>query len=105
MRVSAAQLHHLANLYGIKTSYLDMNGCLRPASRESLLAVLKALGAPVSELDDVPSAIREKQQRHWQQPLEPVIVLWDNDILTLNVRLPDSLIKSPISASLVNGNR
>ena len=56
MRVSLSQLHHLAGLYGIKTSYLDMDDHLRSASREALLAVLKAMGAPVVGMEDVPLA-------------------------------------------------
>ena len=44
MRAGPSQLHYLANLYGIRTGYLDMNNQTRQASAESLLAALKALG-------------------------------------------------------------
>ena len=101
MKAATDQLDHLANLHGINTSYLDMKGHLKSASVESLLAVLKALGTPISGLSDVPAAIREKQQNHWQQPLEPVTVLYEGDILILKVRLPESQFKGSLSASLV----
>jgi len=104
MYVSLARLHYLASLYGIKTNYLDMNECLRPASRGSLLNVLKAMGAPVSTMQDVPSAIREKKLQHWQQPVEPVIVRRGNEILTIDLRLPARSINIPLAASLIMEN-
>jgi 4-alpha-glucanotransferase len=98
------QLIYLANLYGINTSYRDMNGCPTPASSESLFAVLKALGAPLDNLNGVPQAIREKQMEHWRQPLEPITVLHNTDIPAINLRLPVTLLNTPISASLVTEN-
>jgi len=50
--------------------------------------MLKALGAPISSLQDVPSAWREKVQSLWQRPLEPVIIAWDNQPAAVEIRLP-----------------
>ncbi len=104
MKVTTAQLHRLANLYSIKTSYLDADKLVRSASSAALLAVLKALGAPVEVMKDVPSALREKQQQYWQQSAEPVLVVWENEILTVNLRLPASLMESSLNASLIMEN-
>ncbi|HEX7475813.1 MAG TPA: 4-alpha-glucanotransferase, partial [Dehalococcoidales bacterium] len=102
MRVTEAQLHHLAGLYGIKTGYLDMDKQIRTASPEALLAVLKALGAPVSRIEDVPSTIRAKKQQIWQQPIEPITVVWENAILALNLRLPENFIGKSLTAKLIS---
>jgi 4-alpha-glucanotransferase len=78
----------LAALYNIQTVYYDVFDRRRQASRETLLAVLGLLGAPVRTLEDVPSAYREKQKTLWQCPLEPVAVAWDGGPCRLEVRLP-----------------
>ncbi len=52
-------LHRLAALYGVETAYGDYTGATVQARPEALLAVLRALGARVETLDDVPRALRE----------------------------------------------
>jgi len=104
MQASLDRLHLLAELYGIKTAYLDMNERLRPASTDSLLAVLKAMGAPVSTLQDVPSALREKRLQLWQRPLEPVTVFRNSGILTIDLRLPAGSADIPMTAALLMEN-
>ena len=52
---------------------------VRPASGEALLAVLKAMGAPVASSGRCPFRHTGKQQQYWQQPLEPVIVVWESE--------------------------
>jgi 4-alpha-glucanotransferase len=81
-------LHALARLYGIQTAYYDVNSRRQQASVESLLAVLRSLGAPIANADDVPSALRERQQALWQQLLEPVVVAWDGESHVAEIRLP-----------------
>ncbi len=104
MQASLDRLHLLAELYGIKTAYLDMNERLRPASTDSLLAVLKAMGAPVSTLQDVPSALREKRLQLWQRPLEPVTVFRNSGILTIDLRLLAGSADIPMTAALLMEN-
>ena len=58
-------LYHLARLYGVQTAYYDVNHHRQTASQESLLAVLRSLGAPVAGLQDVLSAWRQRQQTLW----------------------------------------
>jgi 4-alpha-glucanotransferase len=101
MRVVASQLRHLANLCGIQTSYLDMDNHIQQASKEALLAILKALGAPVNTLLDVPAAIREKKIDYWRQVLEPVLVFWEGQTPVINLHLPSSLQGTELSISLI----
>jgi 4-alpha-glucanotransferase len=81
-------LYQLGQLYGVQTAYYDVFHCRQQASVESLLAVLRSLGAPVASLQDVPSAWRERQQVLWQRVIEPVIVAWNGELLPAKIRLP-----------------
>jgi 4-alpha-glucanotransferase len=81
-------LHRLAWLYGVQTSYRDFSGRRRQAEPEALLAVLRALGAPVVRLADVLSALRERRQAQWQRGCKPVVVGWAGEHGHLNLRLP-----------------
>jgi len=87
---SVRLLHQLARLYGVQTAYYDVNHLRQQASEESLLAVLRSLGAPVLSFQDVPSAWHERQQVLWQQMIEPVIVAWNDKLPLVGVRLPHS---------------
>jgi len=80
-------LYRLAKVYGVQTAYYDMEHKRRQASAESLLSVLNSLGAPVSCLQDVPSALREHEQEQWRRPLEPVYVAWDGGPIQMSIRL------------------
>jgi 4-alpha-glucanotransferase len=97
---SRSDLHCLADLYGIKTIYLDMNGSPVIASEESLLAVLNALGAEVSRIDDIPAAVRAKRQQYWQRIIEPVAVVWNDETPHIDVRFPASVMGSVVKASI-----
>ena len=55
-------LKELARLYGVDTSYHDALGQYVEAGPESLLAVLRALGAPVESVDDAPAALEERRR-------------------------------------------
>ena len=86
--METALLHELARLYGVETAYYDLTGQLQAASADALLAILRALGAPLAAAQDVPQAIRERRQALWQHPLGPVAVGWDNAAPVLDLRLP-----------------
>ncbi len=81
-------LQNLARAYGVETDYRDNNGRRQEASPEALLAVLKALGAPVGSIEDIPGARRERRQSYWMQPLEPVVVAWDGTPAEIDLRVP-----------------
>jgi 4-alpha-glucanotransferase len=83
-------LHNMAQLYGIQVAYYDVSHRRKQASVETLLATLKVLGAPLASIEDVPSAWREKQQEIWQRPLQPVIIAWEKNLPSIEIRLPYS---------------
>ncbi|MBN1863093.1 MAG: 4-alpha-glucanotransferase [Dehalococcoidales bacterium] len=97
---SGSLLHRLARLYGIQTAYYDVNRRRRQASAESLVAVLRSLGAPMAGLGEVASAWRQRRQELWQQLLEPVVIAWDGAPPLVNLRLPESLAEAPLTCHL-----
>jgi 4-alpha-glucanotransferase len=97
---SKTLLYKLARLCGIQTVYHDVSHRRCQASVESLLAVLRSLGVDVAGLQDVPSALREKQQEFWQKMLPPVAVAWDGQPCRLQLRLPQSLSSATIACDL-----
>lgn len=95
------QLHQLARLYGVQIGYYDVVARHpRRALPETLLAVLRALEAPLESLQDVPAALRARQQALWQRCAPPVAVAWDGGPGVLELRLPTSLAKSSVACSL-----
>ncbi len=54
-------LEDLARSYGVETSYWAIGGRRRQAHPEALIAVLKALGAPIEKPSDVPEALRHRE--------------------------------------------
>jgi 4-alpha-glucanotransferase len=94
-------LRQLAQLYGVQTAYYDVNRRRRSASVEALLAALRSLGAPVASLHDVAEACRERRQAVWQRPLEPVLVAWDGEPPSMELRLPDRLDDVPLAGRLL----
>ena len=81
-------LYHLANLYGIQSAYYDVEHHKQRAPVESLLIVLRSLGAPLTGLQDVPLALRQRRQELWQRIVEPVVIAWDDSPPSIQVRLP-----------------
>ncbi|MFP5284543.1 MAG: 4-alpha-glucanotransferase, partial [Thermoanaerobaculia bacterium] len=70
-------LRELARLYGVETSYRDAMGGFVEAGPESLLAVLRALGAPLESADDAAEALEERRRELAERVIEPVLVAWD----------------------------
>jgi 4-alpha-glucanotransferase len=74
------QLIELSRLYGIQTSYLDMTRRRRDADPETLLLTLKAMGAGVNQMDDVPEALRRRKDELQKRKAQPVMVAWDGKL-------------------------
>lgn len=70
-------LRELASLYGVETSYTNAFGRFVEAEPDSLLAILRALGAAVDRPEDVPEALQEWRRERAERVLEPVLVAWD----------------------------
>ncbi len=81
-------LYELAPLYGIQTIYRDHKGHRRQAGPHSLLAVLQALGAPLTNTNDARDVLRQHKRQVWQRCLQPVAIAWDGKPITLELCLP-----------------
>jgi 4-alpha-glucanotransferase len=90
-KFTSGGLHQLARLYNVQTAYYDVENRRRQASVESLLAILRTMGAPVISLKDVPAALREQRQKLVQCIMEPVTVTWDGSQPLIEVCLPVGL--------------
>ena len=93
MPASRPTLHRLARLHGIQASYADGCGVRRRASPGSVLALLQALGAPLSSSRprDLAAATKARLRASWKRPVEPVLVAW-------NGRGGDFLLRAPETA-------
>ena len=94
-------LRELARLYGVQTAYYDITGQRQHASPEALLLTLRALGAPLETLADVPCALRERRRALWYRGLEPVAVAWGGRRHALTLRQPrgsaDVVVRCPLA--------
>ncbi len=94
-------LARLADLHGVRTSYLDIAGRAVTPSPDAVLAVLRAMGIPAAALPDVPDALRESERALWRRLLPPVLVAWGGDAATLTVRLPQARAEGRLLLRLV----
>ena len=85
-------LHRLARLHGIQASYADGCGVRRRASRESIQALLQALGAPLPTLRprDLAAATEARRRVAWARPVEPVLVAWNGRGGDFLLRMPET---------------
>ncbi len=69
-------LNELARLHGVQLSYTSPLSCKRVhASPEAILAVLRALGAPLARIEDSAEALRAALDASRRRVLEPVVVV------------------------------
>ena len=92
----ARDLQTLARLYNVQTSYYDILGRVMHSSEEGVIRVLQVLGAPLSRMEDVPNALRERRQFLYQRFLDPVVVAWDGKLLDLKLRCAAKHAEEPI---------
>ncbi|MFC1905784.1 4-alpha-glucanotransferase, partial [Chloroflexota bacterium] len=99
MGITAEKLsiNELARWYDVQVAYNDVEHRRRQVSVEALMATLRALGAPIHNIKDISSAIKERRQALWQQWLEPVAVAWNGRLPPLKLRLPSQLSDTSIS--------
>ncbi|MCE9607622.1 MAG: 4-alpha-glucanotransferase [Planctomycetia bacterium] len=95
-----ADLHELAELYGVEREYIDAMYQRRHASPAALVRVLQILGTPLASAGDAPVAIRAWKQTYWQTPLEPIAIAWDDQSNHLALRSEQSRGGERFDASL-----
>jgi 4-alpha-glucanotransferase len=93
-------LGRLARAYGVQTAYHDIAHNRVTVSPPTLLAVLRALGAPLEKAEDARDALREHEQARWRRPCDPVVVAWEGGAGELAVRLPRTISDARIGVRL-----
>lgn len=95
-----SQLRKLANLYGVEFSYEDAFHRQKEASPEALLSLLKTLGCPVKKWTDIPEALQVREEAVWKRVAEPVLVGWEGEEVSIDLRLPSSRAEEGMLFSL-----
>lgn len=96
----------MARQYGIQTFYYDMRGNRRSASPDSLTSVLRALGAPIANLNYVDAALTQRKIARWKNMAEPVIVAWDGHLGKAELRIHEQEADSVLNFHLqLDSNR
>ena len=86
-------LGRLARLHGVHLEYRDASGAVRASPAESVVAVLRSLGAPLPggrmpSPDEVEAARRLRRRELWERVLPPVVVAPGGRLPPLPLRLP-----------------
>lgn len=84
------ELRELALLYPLQLSYRDIRGARQRASKDAILSMLRALGAPLASEADVPDALRERRAEICARGVDPVAVVWGSSALEITIRVPAS---------------
>ena len=93
-------LRELALLFGVQLDYRSMDGQARPASNESLMGVLRALGVEIAEESEAHRALADHRAALMRRRVEPVVVAWEDRPAEVEVRLPARLAPSTLGCRL-----
>ncbi len=83
-------LGELAAEHGVLRAYRDALGKRRTASEAALVAVLRALGAPLEDAGDAPAALAAWRAERAARRVEPVAVAWDGSGGAVELTVPPS---------------
>src|SRR4029453_13403661 len=86
-------LKRLARLYGIERSYVGVDGLVHEAPPETLLSVLRALGASVSTVGHARSAVWKKLESEAETPIAPVHVSWEGADFELELGISERVVR------------
>lgn len=95
-----ATLERLAARRGVLVRYKDGFQRQRSASPESLVAILRELGAPIESAADAQRALFETDLAHWRTLAPPVCVSWEGAGIRLILRLPEAQAPEYVEWSL-----
>ena len=93
-------LRKLAASYGVQTSYIDVDQKRVECNPNSILAVLRSLGAPLERIGDAGDALRARRLALTRSVLPPVIALWDDGVDGVQMTLPAELGSRSLEATL-----
>lgn len=83
-------LERLARRKDVLVRYKDGFQRQRSASPDSLIAILRELGAPIESLADAQRALFETDLAQWRTLAPPVCVSWDGAGISVALRLPEA---------------
>lgn len=99
MTEQARALRRLAGLWGVQRSHVDGLKRRRRAPLGSLVAILRALGAPLERVTDAPAALRERRDELARHVVDPAAAAWDG-AARVRVRLPAGRADVPLGCTL-----
>jgi 4-alpha-glucanotransferase len=85
----------------VQTTYRSAGGDTVSAGTESVLATVRALGAPVERMEDIPDALRLATAEQWRRPVDAAMVAWDGVLESVHLRAPATDLGGPYAARLV----
>ena len=85
------RLVQLAQANGVSVEYWDYRGRPASPSRDTLVAVLAALGVPASTDEEVERSLRETELAPWRQVLPPTVVARQGVGTPVVVHVPDGV--------------
>jgi 4-alpha-glucanotransferase len=83
-----SQLRQLARLYGVETSYRDVDHVTRYATPEAVIAVLRGLNVPVESPSEIADVLRARRLELARQIVEPALIAWDGRLRDVDLELP-----------------
>ncbi|WP_315503495.1 4-alpha-glucanotransferase [Actinomyces radicidentis] len=98
------RLRALAEAHGVLTEYWDFHGNLASPSRQTLTAVLGALGVPAVTDEEIESSLREVELAPWRRALPQTVVVRGGVTSPVVVHCPDGAAVT-ITAELEDGTR
>lgn len=100
MTAAITPLRQLAALHGVQNTYHGIDREWKTSRTDTLVSILRALGAPVNTPDDAPTAVRECRQQQWRNISEPVVLAWDGTLESIALRVPEALERARITGHL-----
>lgn len=100
MSEPSARLAALAELYGVQPAYVNIMGELVQASPDALIAVLRALGAPIENEHDIEPAIEAWHCQRWSTAVDPVLTAWEGHVPPLRLRVAGQELEGLLDCQL-----
>lgn len=99
MAAMERDLWRLARWCGLRPAYTDYSNRRRRAAPETVLAALRAWGAPIDSPSQAARLLRDLDRQRWRCALEPVSVVWEDAAAprsgAIHVRLPEDETDRP----------
>ncbi len=86
--VPSPELAHLAGVHGVATDFWDWQGRHTVVPRDSIVAVLAALGVAADTQESVHAALADADEAPWRRTLPPCVVLRSGRPADVPVHLP-----------------